>query len=50
MPVSFFIDPKLMDNRELVGLRDITLSYTFYPVTESSEAAVAAPANPGKGS
>ena len=50
MPVSFFVDPKLMENRELDALRDITLSYTFYPVTESSAAQVAAPAPLGKGS
>ena len=30
MPVTFFIDPKIMDDRELKGLKTITLSYTFY--------------------
>jgi cytochrome c oxidase assembly protein subunit 11 len=30
MPVTFFIDPKIMDDRELRDLKTITLSYTFY--------------------
>lgn len=30
MPVSFFIDPKIMDDRDLRDLKTITLSYTFY--------------------
>jgi len=30
MPVVFFIDPKIMDDRELRDLKTITLSYTFY--------------------
>lgn len=30
MPVTFFIDPKIMDDRDLKDLKTITLSYTFY--------------------
>ena len=30
LPVTFFIDPKIMDDRELTNLKTITLSYTFY--------------------
>lgn len=30
MPVTFFVDPDIDDNRELVTIREITLSYTFY--------------------
>jgi len=30
MPVTFFIDPKIMDDHELRNLKTITLSYTFY--------------------
>lgn len=30
MPVMFYIDPKIMDDRELKDLKTITLSYTFY--------------------
>jgi cytochrome c oxidase assembly protein subunit 11 len=30
MPVTFFIDPKIMDDWELRNLKTITLSYTFF--------------------
>jgi cytochrome c oxidase assembly protein subunit 11 len=30
MPVTFFIDPKIMDDHDLRDLKTITLSYTFY--------------------
>jgi cytochrome c oxidase assembly protein subunit 11 len=42
MPVSFFIDPKIAEDREADGVHEITLSYTFYPVAEptGSRAAV----------
>lgn len=30
MPVSFYIDPKIMEDRELRDLKTITLSYTFF--------------------
>jgi cytochrome c oxidase assembly protein subunit 11 len=30
MPVTFFIDSKIMDNNDLKDLKTITLSYTFY--------------------
>jgi cytochrome c oxidase assembly protein subunit 11 len=32
MPVQFFVDPDIDKNDDLTALRDITLSYTFYPV------------------
>lgn len=30
MPVSFFVDPELVDDRDAGRVRDITLSYTFH--------------------
>src|SRR5690606_6262093 len=30
MPIVFFVDPELDDNRELDTIQEITLSYTFY--------------------
>jgi cytochrome c oxidase assembly protein subunit 11 len=38
MPVSFFIDPSIMKDRDADQVRDITLSYTFYPIAGKSGA------------
>ncbi len=32
MPVVFYIDPSIMDDREMNDVKTITLSYTFFPV------------------
>jgi cytochrome c oxidase assembly protein subunit 11 len=32
MPVVFFVDPKIADDKDLASLTTITLSYTFYPL------------------
>jgi len=50
MPVSFFIDPAILNDRDAKTVRDMTLSYTFYKVQKPQrEQADAAPAigNPG---
>ena len=31
MPVAFFIDPAIADDPDLNNLKEITLSYTFFP-------------------
>jgi cytochrome c oxidase assembly protein subunit 11 len=33
MPVSFFVDPRIMADKDAFWVRHITLSYTFYPAT-----------------
>lgn len=40
-PVSFFIDPAIVDDPDASQLREITLSYTFFPLAgQNTEAAV----------
>jgi cytochrome c oxidase assembly protein subunit 11 len=47
MPVSFFIDPAVLKDRDGRTVRDMTLSYTFYRV-RAGQASAATPAkNPG---
>lgn len=35
-PMTYFVDPKLVDDTETSGIREVTLSYTFYPAVRSS--------------
>lgn len=42
MPVTFYVDPEILDNPETARIRDITLSYTFYRTETPKTAAVAA--------
>jgi cytochrome c oxidase assembly protein subunit 11 len=41
-PVSFFIDPQIVNDRDARAVTHITLSYTFYPVTPAPPAGVTA--------
>ena len=44
MPVTFFVDPSMMDDDDAQFVREITLSYTFYETALPEEAAaIAAP-------
>ena len=44
MPVSFFVDPTLVDDKDATKVSEITLSYTFYPAAKPrTEAKVGVP-------
>ena len=45
MPVSFFVDPELVGDRDASWVRDITLSYTFHRTEPKQAAHDAAPAD-----
>ena len=49
MPVSFYVDPTLMDDKDARKVGDITLSYTFYPVDKPRQAAEAERQRSGPG-
>jgi len=48
MPVTFFVDPKFVEDEDTKDISEITLSYTFYPSGEPNPpAASAAPEGEG---
>lgn len=44
MPVVYFVDPDLLNDPDAAGIKEITLSYTFYPVDKPKAVSEAAPA------
>ncbi|MFA5538686.1 MAG: cytochrome c oxidase assembly protein [Gemmobacter sp.] len=46
MPVTFYIDPEIVDHREAKYLRQITLSYTFHKTDIPEDTAALAPQGP----
>jgi len=46
MPVTFFIDPEIVNDPEAKNIQEITLSYTFFPVKDAKEVAKVRGANP----
>ena len=37
MPVTFFLDPKMVEDRDTAGLSNVTLSYVFYPSERTAD-------------
>lgn len=48
MPVSFFVDPDMLNDRSARSITQITLSYTFYPVKQKQAAARSKPGDTTK--
>lgn len=46
-PVQYFVAPEIATDREAQGVREITLSYTFYPTKGFEQASASAPTGAG---
>jgi len=46
MPVTFFIDPEIVNDPEAKNIQEITLSYTFFPVKDDAEVAASVKQTP----
>jgi len=49
MPLTFFIDPEIVNDPEARNIQEITLSYTFFPVKQGAEVAAGKETNPQDG-
>ena len=47
MPVTFFVDPKIVDDENTKNMSEITLSYTFYRTDKDAAKAASAPDGEG---
>ena len=49
MPVTFFVDPKMVDDSDTASQPEVTLSYVFFPVERPAATADATPPPPKTG-
>jgi cytochrome c oxidase assembly protein subunit 11 len=47
MPVTFFVDPKIVDDQDTMNMSEITLSYTFYRADKGAAKAASTPDGDG---